>query len=129
MFVTCKQAVTIRAEQGERFSMPAGYLGEVPDWVGGHWYFKALCESGTVAAVESAKDKAVETAQQKAAAAKRAKEQKEQLAAAVDAAKNQAKQEAEAEGKEKGLDEGSLKKLIAEKQEAAEQVTREQFQQ
>ena len=55
MFITCKKAVLIREKDDRKFNIPVGYLGKVPDWVQKNWYFRKLCDDGTVTAILSEK--------------------------------------------------------------------------
>jgi hypothetical protein len=62
MFVNTKKTIKIVSDNGTVFSAKAGWIGEVPEWVQEHWYFKSLCKDGTVTAIVSTKDKAVQAA-------------------------------------------------------------------
>ncbi|GHV35104.1 hypothetical protein FACS1894187_07090 [Synergistales bacterium] len=62
MFINTKKSFKIKGDDGTVFEQRAGWIGEVPNWVENHWYFKALCKDGTVTAIVSAKDKAVQVA-------------------------------------------------------------------
>lgn len=69
MFINTKNAIKIVSDNGTVFSAKAGWIGEVPDWVQEHWFFKALCKDGTVTSIVSTKDKAAQaTPEQKPAA-------------------------------------------------------------
>jgi hypothetical protein len=51
MFINTKKCIRIVADNGTKFEAKAGWIGEVPQWVEEHWYFKALCKDGTVTAI------------------------------------------------------------------------------
>ena len=55
MFVNTKRTIKITYDNGTVFAAKAGWIGEVPNWVQDHWYFKALCKDGTVTAIVSSK--------------------------------------------------------------------------
>jgi hypothetical protein len=48
MIITTKANIKITSDNGTKFEAKAGWIGEVPQWVENHWYFKALCKDGTV---------------------------------------------------------------------------------
>ena len=64
MFINTKKAFKINAEtkNGLSFEAKAGWIGEVPNWVEEHWFFKALCKDGTVTAIVSTRDKDIQDA-------------------------------------------------------------------
>lgn len=45
-----------------KWEMPPGFIGEVPSWVEKHWYFDALCKDGTITAIESKRDRDIQSA-------------------------------------------------------------------
>jgi hypothetical protein len=51
MFINTKKCIKIVSDNGTIFEAKAGWIGEVPQWVAEHWYFKALCKDGTVTAI------------------------------------------------------------------------------
>jgi len=51
MIITTKANIKITSDNGTKFEAKAGWIGEVPQWVENHWYFKALCKDGTVTAI------------------------------------------------------------------------------
>jgi hypothetical protein len=51
MFINTKKSIKIIADNGTKFEARAGWIGEVPQWVENHWYFKALCKDGSVTAI------------------------------------------------------------------------------
>lgn len=97
MFINCKKNVEI-SDGKQKYAIPRAYIGEIPKWVESDWYFKALCKDGTITAIVSSKDKAVEDAEAKAkAAAERAAAEAAKKAAADEAkAKKAAEEEAKA---------------------------------
>lgn len=44
------------------WEMAPGYIGEVPSWVEKDWYFKALCDDGSVTAIKSSSDRDIQAA-------------------------------------------------------------------
>ena len=62
MFINTKKAFKINADTKTQlsFEAKAGWIGEVPQWVEEHWYFKALCKDGTVTAIVSSRDKDIQ---------------------------------------------------------------------
>jgi hypothetical protein len=62
MFINTKKTIKIVSDNGTVFSAKAGWIGEVPEWVQEHWYFKALCKDGAVTSIVSSKDKGVQPA-------------------------------------------------------------------
>lgn len=61
MFVASKRNVIIPSPDGaEAFPIPAGYLGNVPDWVAETTYFQALVRDGKIGVPDSHKDRDVE---------------------------------------------------------------------
>jgi len=52
MFITCKKSVRIQ-EGGKVCQFPRDYVGNAPDWVVRHWYFKALVKDGTIVVSET----------------------------------------------------------------------------
>ena len=111
-FISCSKRVEV-VDGENKVSLPAGYIGKVPEWVEGHWYYKALCNDGTITAVvrtqeKTAEELAAEKAARKAAAEKAANDKR-----LIDEAKAAAKVKAETEAAEKGLNATDTKKLIA----------------
>jgi hypothetical protein len=51
MFINTKRCIKIVADNGTKFEAKAGWIGEIPQWVESHWYFKALCKDGSVTAI------------------------------------------------------------------------------
>jgi len=62
MFINTKKTIKIVSDNGTEFSAKAGWIGEIPQWVEKHWYFKALCKDGTITSIVSAKDKDIQAA-------------------------------------------------------------------
>lgn len=118
MFINCKKSVLLNIN-GSNLFLPAGYLGEVPGEVNENWYFKALCQDGTITFCESKKDSAIDKAQAEAEAREAAKQAEQEKKRLIDEAKQKAKTEAEKEAEENGLDKTAEKKLIAAKQKTA----------
>lgn len=62
MFVLTKQAVLFIRPDGEQFSAPNGYMGNVPEWVAGTKQFRRQVADGKIVATESISDKAMQDA-------------------------------------------------------------------
>jgi hypothetical protein len=62
MFINTKKTFKITSDNGIVFEARTGWIGEVPKWVEEHWYFKALCDDGSVTSIVSSKDKDIENA-------------------------------------------------------------------
>lgn len=62
MFVLTKQAVLFIRPDGEQFSAPNGYMGDVPDWVAKTKQFRRQVADGKIVATESISDKAMQDA-------------------------------------------------------------------
>ena len=63
MFVVSKRNIFIPSPDGsQKFRLPAGYMGAVPDWAAKTAYFKALVADGKIAISKSKKDKDIEDA-------------------------------------------------------------------
>lgn len=45
-----------------KWEMKPGFIGEVPSWVEKDWYFKALCNDGSVTAIKSSRDRDIQEA-------------------------------------------------------------------
>ena len=58
MFVLTKQAVLFIRPDGEQFSAPNGYMGNVPEWVADTKQFRRQVADGKIVATESITDKA-----------------------------------------------------------------------
>ena len=81
MFIHCKAARAFKHPlTKERHVIPMGHIGEVPDWVTQTAYFAQNCADGTITALVSTKDAAVDqaltAADVKAAATAQVAEQK-----------------------------------------------------
>lgn len=61
MFVNCKKNLAIRIG-GDVQSIPAGYIGSIPDVLAGHWMVQAAIKDGTIATPEGIADKDLEQA-------------------------------------------------------------------
>ena len=91
MFILARQAVLFFSkDQSEKFRIPNGYVGPVPEWVAETKQFQRMAADGTIAVSGSARDKALEkageTADKKAQKAKeRRKETKKGEFAGEDA--------------------------------------------
>lgn len=58
MFIASKNNVLIPGVPGQKaVRIPRGFMGEVPDWVGGTAYFQSLVRSGKIAMTENGKPK------------------------------------------------------------------------
>ena len=57
MFINTKVSFRITSDNGTVFEARAGWIGEVPQWVEEHWYFKKMCEGKSITAIVSSKDK------------------------------------------------------------------------
>lgn len=113
-FIHCKKNVIISGKDWKH-SIPADYMGAVPEYVTNHWFYKALCKDGVITSIVTVGKSDViadNSAELKAAAQKKKAEE-------IRAAKKRAKAEAEAEAEKRGLDEITKKNLIKESQEAA----------
>jgi hypothetical protein len=51
MFINTKVCFEVISDNGTKFNARAGWIGEVPEWVQSHWYFKSLCKDGSVTAI------------------------------------------------------------------------------
>jgi hypothetical protein len=51
MIINAKANIKIVSDNGTKFEAKKGWIGQVPQWVENHWYFKALCKDGTVTAI------------------------------------------------------------------------------
>ncbi len=65
MFVTCRKAVRFTADNGTKWEMRPGFIGDVPQWVEEHPYFEKLCKDGTITAIVSKKDRDIRKATEK----------------------------------------------------------------
>lgn len=52
MFITCRHSLEI-CEGDETLRLPAGYIGDLPEWVQDHWFVRAALSDGTITAVQS----------------------------------------------------------------------------
>jgi hypothetical protein len=118
MFITSKKSVSIPTKSG-KFDIKAGFLGEAPEEVTKHWYFKALCKDGTIASCESQNDSDIEAAKKAAAEKENAEKAKAERNRLIDEAKAAAEETAKKEAADNGLDATATKKLIKEKQASA----------
>lgn len=120
-FVTCRKTVKITDDlTGEVFRMPSGFIGSVPKWVENHWYYKAMCNSGTITAIVSTHDNDLEKTEAEAKSKETAKRIEQEKAAKINTAKANAKKEAAEEATEKGLTKIAAKDL--EKKKVAEAI-------
>jgi len=55
MFINTNKSIKVKSNDGKIFEVKTGWIGEVPEWVAEHWYFKALCKDGTVTAIVSSR--------------------------------------------------------------------------
>lgn len=62
MLVLTKQAVLFIRPDGEQFSAPNGYMGNVPEWVAETKQFRRQVADGKIVATESISDKAMQDA-------------------------------------------------------------------
>ena len=65
MFVNSKVNLLVR-ENGQQYLIPAGYIGEIPDWVAETWLVQKALEGGDLVTPEGKKDKDLEAADVKA---------------------------------------------------------------
>jgi hypothetical protein len=56
MIIQCKQALGFKADGQDFYSIPAGYVGDVPDWVAATDFFKLACNGGTITCLQPAPD-------------------------------------------------------------------------
>lgn len=61
MFINCKKNLAIRID-GDVQSIPAGYIGSIPDALAGHWMVQAAIKDGTIATPGGIADKDLERA-------------------------------------------------------------------
>lgn len=124
-FISCKKSVEVRGD-GDVFPIPAGYIGQVPDWVEKHWFFEALCKDGTITAIVSTKDSALEEADAAAKAKAEAADKAAEKKRLIDQAKADAEAAAKVQAEQDGLDVAATKKLVKESVAAAiEEVTKQ----
>lgn len=58
MFIVSKNNILIPGKGDQKaVRIPRGFMGEVPDWVGGTAYFQALVRSGKITLSDSGKPK------------------------------------------------------------------------
>jgi hypothetical protein len=83
MFITCGKKVKFTHPDNPSvvWEMKPGFIGDVPEWVVKHWYFDKLGKDGSISAIVSRKDKDIEKAAEKAAAAKKLVAEKQKAAA------------------------------------------------
>lgn len=61
MFITSKKSFEIN-EGDRRFTIPRNFIGNIPDWVAGHWLVQAAIRDGSIATPENKADRALEAA-------------------------------------------------------------------
>jgi hypothetical protein len=122
MFINCKKTVKIPTESGDFVKFSAGFVGNCPESLKSHWYFKALCDDGTITFYENSKDETAEEAAKESSDKAAETERKAERQRIIDDVKNAAKIEAENEAKEKGLTAPETKALVKERQKAAVQA-------
>jgi hypothetical protein len=66
MFIVSKRNFIIPRGNGEKFSIPNQFMGEVPNDVASHWLIKAAMKDGLIVAPPSKKDKDLIKAAEKA---------------------------------------------------------------
>ncbi|MCM1059461.1 MAG: hypothetical protein NC452_04130 [Eubacterium sp.] len=64
MFVKCSKRVKFTHPENPKviWEMPAGFIGDVPNWVENHWYFAACCKDGIITAIKSKSDRDIQNA-------------------------------------------------------------------
>lgn len=65
MFINSKKCFEIN-EKGQKFLIPCGFIGNIPDWVAKHWLVQAAIQDGSIATPEDKSDKAIEKANRNA---------------------------------------------------------------
>lgn len=66
MFIMSKKNFRIRRADGSSFCIKKDFIGEIPNDVAGHWLVQAAMASGSIAAPEETKDRALEQASEQA---------------------------------------------------------------
>lgn len=61
MFINSKKSYEI-TEGDRRFSIAPNFIGNIPDWVAGHWLVQAAIRDGSIATPENTADGALESA-------------------------------------------------------------------
>lgn len=80
MFIYSKRNVIIPAPDNSRnIFIKAGFVGDVPDWVGDTPYFKALVEDGKITIPPSHKDKDTQKADEAPVKVRRGKKVSEEV--------------------------------------------------
>lgn len=64
MFIKCSKKVKFVCPDNPKvtWEMDPGFIGDVPSWVEKDWYFKALCEDGSITAIKSHSDRDIQDA-------------------------------------------------------------------
>lgn len=64
MFIKCSKKVKFVYPDNSKvtWEMDPGFIGDVPSWVENDWYFKALCEDGSITAIKSHSDRDIQDA-------------------------------------------------------------------
>lgn len=64
MFIKCSKKVKFVCADNPKvtWEMDPGFIGDVPSWVEKDWYFKALCEDGSITAIKSHSDRDIQDA-------------------------------------------------------------------
>lgn len=64
MFIKCSKKVKFVCSDNPKvtWEMDPGFIGDVPSWVEKDWYFKALCEDGSITAIKSHNDRDIQDA-------------------------------------------------------------------
>ena len=79
MFIVSNKRFKIRRADGSSYSIPNGYIGDIPDDVAKEWIVQAALKDGSIVTSESREDKqiekAVETGRKKIAAKNKKKEE------------------------------------------------------
>lgn len=59
MFIKCSKKVKFVCPDNPKvtWEMDPGFIGDIPSWVEKDWYFKALCEDGSITAIKSHSDR------------------------------------------------------------------------
>lgn len=103
MFIQSRKALKFKGPGGEVFTVPARFVGEVPEWVTETRLFHWAAKDGSITMPISSRDKAVEQAAQTADEMRAAVDRKkaEALENARASKEAKAKEKAEAEAKAK----------------------------
>ena len=74
MFISCKQKFIVKRADGTWYTIPNGYLGDIPDDVAQSRTVQLAIKGGQIVTPDSHKDKDIEAAEAKPKKAKKKKE-------------------------------------------------------